>query len=188
MTQAYDPVIRNPEGPAEGMKSIIPGLSAELPPRLRWSGEAARRPGGFVMRGFFVPQVSREMRTELLTELERLEVFPTVSRVTFSRDGEELVTDRFDKLSVAQAIGFQRRYELERAFGRPSYARKSDEDKKDLLNAANNAGSREVRGNLLRALDRNRELTLENLMDRRAYRHVENPDADLDERQYQETP
>lgn len=126
VTQAVDPVVRQPEGAVEAVKTIVPGLSTDVPPRLDRFGQPVVRPGGPIRRGFTVPEVSEEHSTPVMALLERVGVTPQVPRGTLKRRGETVPLTREQDFARREAIGRERQWRLERLANLPNVAQIPD--------------------------------------------------------------
>ena len=113
VSQAMDPHFRRPEGVAESIQAITPGRSDDLLPRRTRFGEPAARPGGWVRRGFLVPEVSRAASDNLTLTLARLKVRPVPSRADFVDKGKDVELTRLEQDTIAEAIGRERKKRLE---------------------------------------------------------------------------
>lgn len=116
LSQAVDPVVRDPRGAKESIESIIPGLSKSVPPRLDRFGREVERPGGALERGFAVPGRSPETKDPVNALLRRLELTPDLPRTTALGD-----LSRDDELAVRKAIGQERYARLQKFVDRPGF-------------------------------------------------------------------
>lgn len=114
VTQAVDPVVRKPEGAVEAVKSIIPGLSQTVPPRLDRFGQPVERPGGPIRRGFTVPELSEEVSKPEAALLERLGLTPQVPRGDLVLDGARVELTREQSQVLREARGKARAAVLRR--------------------------------------------------------------------------
>jgi hypothetical protein len=123
VAQAVDPVVRQPEGVVESVKTIIPGVSAQVPPRLGRFGQAITRPGGPLRRGFLVPEISEEVPDRVSALLARVGVNPTLPRGSITVRGESLPLTQDQQRAVIEAVGRERRARLERILALPNVDR-----------------------------------------------------------------
>lgn len=93
--QGTDPYLRHPQGPGESIRSIIPGVGQDVPPRRDVHGRPVKRePGGLDVTQRFV--VGKKSNDPVDRELHRLKVFPSTP------DDKVKVGDETHKLSRAQ--------------------------------------------------------------------------------------
>jgi hypothetical protein len=135
VTQAIDPVVRQPEGAVESAMTIIPGLSSQVPSRVGRYGEDVTRPGGPLRRGFVVPGISEDVSDPVDGELRRLGVrvgLPSDRLTVPGVTGLERDDKRAIKVTRGQAV----RQELERVIQSPGYANLPDEIRAKALQRA----------------------------------------------------
>lgn len=126
IAQAVDPVVRQPEGVGESMKSIIPGASKSVDPKIDRFGQPVERPGNAFSRGLSPVTMSPESKDPVILELERLGVNtlgmpPTKLQKTARFPERELTVE--ERAEVGQAT----RTALERLFAHPKW-KELDED------------------------------------------------------------
>lgn len=147
LTQAMDPVLRRPKGVVEGLKAGIPGLSEELQPKINRKGEPIMRQGALpgtpaepVLRGFFVPEISKEQNDPIADELQRLDVKLTAPSGKFKVRGPSGVTEQIEltpqqETELMQLRGKTAWGAVERHIRSPTYKAMGEMAKKRLLEA-----------------------------------------------------
>lgn len=117
LAQAMDPVVRKPNTLADDIKTIIPGLSQDVPAKLTRFGEPATRPGGPLQRGVNPIGISPETPDAVQDLLDQLKVklgAPT-GRLTLGGKPVDLRPEQ--KQALEQAQGQAHRQVLERMVG-----------------------------------------------------------------------
>lgn len=161
MTQAVDPVVRKPEGVAESVKTIIPGLSQSVPARQTRFGEDVVRQGGPIRRGFVVPEVSTEKRDLIADTLSALDINPQVPRARLVREGKAVPLTRDQEQILVNAIGKERRARLERIINGGRFVRLPEDTKRRLIEDALADATREVNRRALTRIGRGSPLSVE---------------------------
>lgn len=164
VTQAVDPVVRKPQGVAESVKAIVPGLSSSLPARRDRFGEVVTRPGSAVQRGFIVPEMSTAVNDDVTETLARLHVRPQASRAEFTVKGKPVTLTRAQQDVVSEAIGRERRLSVDRLFRAPGFKEASDEAQRRQVKQAMDAATDRVRPRALQMLAGRRDATVQALV------------------------
>jgi hypothetical protein len=158
ITQAIDPVVREPEGIRESVQAIIPGQSHNVPPRLDRFGEPVKRPGGAARRGVLVPNISEETHKPINEFLAALDITPDLPQARLTERGQRLEITRDQEFAIRQAIGQERQERLERLMAdvdrRPG-ARRSDQLRRtvqNILSDATETVNRKAKARLRRGL------------------------------------
>jgi hypothetical protein len=164
ISQAIDPVIRKPEGVAESVKTIIPGLSQTVPARQTRFGEDVVRQGGPIRRGFTVPEVSTEKVDPIADTLAELDVHPQVPRARLVRDGKVVPLTREQEHTIVKAIGKARRAGLEQVINGGRFTQLPEDAKRRLVDGALADATREVNRRALTRIGRGSPLTVDLLI------------------------
>src|SRR5262245_54803090 len=148
ITQAVDPVVREPEGYTQSLQSIIPGLSTRVPPKIGTLGEEVTRQGGAFTRGFSPVKPGWMPEDPVVQKLaglgiDKLGLPPKTLQPT--AEHPEIT------LSVAerQQLGQANRVALEQLFARPQFDAwppgRQQEAMKDALRRARAEASEKIR-------------------------------------------
>jgi hypothetical protein len=119
ISQAVDPILRNPQGMAENIKVVVPGMSQQVPPRLNRFGEPVIRQGGPLQRGLNPVGVSTEVQDPVGQMLEQAGVklgTPKANlrtKATATQPSKLLPLSREEKQTIEQAIGLEHKKVLE---------------------------------------------------------------------------
>jgi hypothetical protein len=135
VAQAEDPVLRQPESTAEALRLQLPVSHADIPPRIRATGEpiVSRQPGGFAGRLLLPTQVSPATDTPVRAELRRLGIplsVPHAGKIATPEHPQGEKPPRADALAIAQAKGYAQEAALEKVLARPDWARIDDRVKR----------------------------------------------------------
>lgn len=142
ITQTVDPVVRDPKTMGEAAKSLVPGLSAGVEPRLTRFGEPAIRPGGPLTRGFSPVTASPVSQDPVVQGLARLKIdnigLPRKDLpATRLYPAIKLTTDE------RQRVGKEVRKELEALFSQAWFQQYDGDDaRKEVANVVNDARNR----------------------------------------------
>lgn len=172
VTQAMDPTLRQADTPVEYVESQLPGLSQNVPPRLRATGEPLQmeQVGGALGRALLPTDVAKIQSSPVEQELDKHGV-----RLTFPQgdvrvwqkgpDGREKSQplSREDEITVAQAKGQATMRQLEKVIASPSYQSARPEVQAKRLEAVINRVRGAVHRQAAAAIHRQRPLTVEGL-------------------------
>ena len=164
ITQATDATVRRPEGVPESVKAIVPGQSSTLTPRRTRTGEPATHPGGWLRRGFLVPEVSKEIDDDLTATLARVGHQPIAPRAQLTLRGERVPLTRAQDDVLIEALGRERKWMLETAIRRQGFTSRADDVQLEILERASAIAGRSVRARALRAVRQKTPFTLDRLV------------------------
>lgn len=121
VTQAVDPVVRDPQGVGDAVKSILPGASTSVKPRLTRLGDDVTRPGGPLLRGFSPYNYSPDSTDDVVVALKKkdltIPVLPKKLAATAKFPGRELTIEE------QRQIGRAEREALRKLFRRSNWDR-----------------------------------------------------------------
>lgn len=157
VAQAIDPVVRDPKGSlTDNLKTIVPGMSQDVAPKLDRFGEEVKRPGGPFTRGLSPIGISPESKDPMIVELtkigmndiglppKRLSALPSKHIPAMDLTIEE-----------RQTYGRARRAAIEAVLRQPQYQQLDEEQKRAAIKkAVDTAAERAVFG--IRARRRSR--------------------------------
>lgn len=164
ITQAGDPVVRRPQGVAESVKAIVPSQSSTIQPRRTRTGAPVTRPGGWVQRGFVVPEVSQEIDDTLTATLARVGYQPLAPRPQLTLRGERVPLTSAQEDVLIEALGRERKWMLETAIHRQGFTTRSDDVQLEILERASANAGRAVRARALRVVRQQMPFTLDRLV------------------------
>jgi hypothetical protein len=173
VNQALDPTLRQADTPLEYVETQVPGLSKNVPPRLRATGEPIQmeQAGGALGRALLPTDVSTIQSSPVEQELNRLKV-----RLTFPEGQvrvqvpDQLKGTKTEKLSredesaVAQAKGQATMAGLAQVIGAPDYAKQSEVVQRTRVQAKIDQMRKLVHTRAQVAIRAKRPLTVEGLM------------------------
>jgi len=140
VTQAQDPTLRQAETPLEYIETQLPGLSQNVPPRLRATGEPIQieQVGGALGRALLPTDVARIESTPVEQELDTHGVrltFPEGQVRVRTKEGKSEPLSREDESTVAQAKGQATMIALEKLITTPGYQHAKPENQTRQLEA-----------------------------------------------------
>lgn len=129
VAQAKDPYLRDVRNTVDRIKSRIPGISKELPPRRELWGEPIKREGGFWERlvSPFYRTIPREDIVD--NELKRLKRFPGMPQ----RKIEDIELTPKEYSDFMEVFGPIIHFTLTTLIKSEGYQRLSDDEKKDII-------------------------------------------------------
>lgn len=133
VAQAIDPVVRDPRGGiTENLKTIVPGVSTSVDPKIDRFGEPVTRPGGPFTRGMSPVGISRETQDPVLQELSRLKIdtigVPPRTLPATKRDPKIELT-----IEERQRIGRATKQAIQQVLAHPNWANVDEDVARDSI-------------------------------------------------------
>jgi hypothetical protein len=149
VSNATDPIVRNPRSAREGVQAIIPGQSQKLEPRLTRFGEPVPRVEGAL--NVFKPSPAVDDSVAVMLEQADIHLRPAQGPrdVTIAR-GVRMPLERSEQFAAGQASGRVMRQVLERLQASPQFQRASPVQQQRLIEQAITQARDAVRQQLVR--------------------------------------